>query len=264
MGFYIEELPTELNGITMQEADCLADEFLKDTHCNRMWDAMRALRDFYETVISEAVEVVDRKTEPNAIQHVQHVESVKDETGRWVRVGQWEWEHHTDSTHFGKAKGESVTSNKVETEPQTDYTPDCPFCKRYGTEDCLGSDCRHYKTYKTEPSGYNLKPVEDEPQTCEECEHWSDTEDGCADRHGCKTEPQTETKTETQNSNLTFEKADERCKGCNHYKLTCDLFSEICRYEPKDEPQTDCTNCDQVGRCERGKAVDCPLTERSE
>ena len=27
-----------------------------------------------------------------------------------------------------------------------------------------------------------------EPQTCEECEHWSDTEDGCADRHGCKTE----------------------------------------------------------------------------
>ena len=54
--------------------------------------------------------------------------------------------------------------------------------------------------------------------------------------------PQTETQTETQNSNLTFEKADERCKGCNHYKLTCDLFSEICRYEPKDEPQT-CDTC---------------------
>ena len=48
------------------------------------------------------------------------------------------------------------------------------------------------------------------------------------------------TQTETQNSNLTFEKADERCKGCKHYKLTCDLFSEICEYEPKDEPQTDC------------------------
>lgn len=54
-----------------------------------------------------------------------------------------------------------------------------------------------------------------------------------------KTDLQTETKTETQNSNLTFEKADERCKGCGHYKLTCDLFSEICRYEPKDEPQTE-------------------------
>ena len=47
------------------------------------------------------------------------------------------------------------------------------------------------------------------------------------------------TQTETQNSNLTFEKADERCKGCKHYKLTCDLFSEICKYEPKDEPQTE-------------------------
>ena len=30
------------------------------------------------------------------------------------------------------------------------------------------------------------------------------------------------------------------------------------------EPQTDCTTCDQVGRCERGRAVECPLTERSE
>ena len=56
-----------------------------------------------------------------------------------------------------------------------------------------------------------------EPQTCEECEHWSDTDDGCADRHGCKT-----------------------------------------------EPQTDCTNCDQVGRCDRGRAVECPQTGRSE
>jgi hypothetical protein len=47
--------------------------------------------------------------------------------------------------------------------------------------------------------------------------------------------PQTETKTETQNSNLTFKKADERCEVCGHYKLTCDLFSEICRYEPQTE-----------------------------
>lgn len=30
------------------------------------------------------------------------------------------------------------------------------------------------------------------------------------------------------------------CETCEHYKLTCDLFSEICKYEPKDEPQTDC------------------------
>ena len=32
-------------------------------------------------------------------------------------------EYHTDTTHFGKAKGESVTTNKIDDEPQTD----CPW-----------------------------------------------------------------------------------------------------------------------------------------
>ena len=59
----------------------------------------------------------------NADNAFQSVESVKDETGRWVRVGQWEWEHHTDTTHFGKAKGESITTDKIEDEPQTSGTP---------------------------------------------------------------------------------------------------------------------------------------------
>ena len=77
MGFYIEELPTELNGITMEEADYLADEFLKDEPCNRMWDAMRALRDFYETVTSEAVELADRKTE-NSSEKPNNYEDLQD------------------------------------------------------------------------------------------------------------------------------------------------------------------------------------------
>ena len=29
------------------------------------------------------------------------------------------------------------------------------------------------------------------------------------------------------------------CETCRHYTLACDLFSEICKYEPKDEPQTE-------------------------
>lgn len=34
------------------------------------------------------------------------------------------------------------------------------------------------------------------------------------------------------------------CETCKHYKLTCDLFSEICKYEPKIEPTTeDCDYC---------------------
>ena len=36
------------------------------------------------------------------------------------------------------------------------------------------------------------KTEQTESSRCENCEHWSDTEDGCADRHKCKTEPQTE------------------------------------------------------------------------
>ena len=48
------------------------------------------------------------------------------------------------------------------------------------------ASCVDFDKYVGEVSG------KDEPQTCEECEHWSDTEDGCADRHGCKDKPQTD------------------------------------------------------------------------
>lgn len=36
------------------------------------------------------------------------------------------------------------------------------------------------------------------------------------------------------------------CETCRHYKLACELFSEICKYEPKDEPLTAdyCDTCD--------------------
>lgn len=29
------------------------------------------------------------------------------------------------------------------------------------------------------------------------------------------------------------------CDTCRHYKLACELFSEVCKYEPKDKPQTE-------------------------
>ena len=35
---------------------------------------------------------------------------------------------------------------------------------------------------------------------------------------------------------------DERCKGCKHYKLACDLFSEICKYEPITHTETQNSN----------------------
>ena len=100
----------------------------------------------------------------------------------------------------------------------------------------LDTYCEH-QIYDWNPDG-TINIVEcgyepkDKPQTCEECEHWNDTEEGCADRHGCKTEPtcskmeqvdkdinvrskdKPTTQTETQNSNLTFEKADESQTDC--------------------------------------------------
>lgn len=30
-----------------------------------------------------------------------------------------------------------------------------------------------------------IEALSTEPSKCEDCEHWNDTEDGCADRHGC-------------------------------------------------------------------------------
>lgn len=89
-------------------------------------------------------------------------------------------------------------------------------------------DCHHFDNDDRKTESDSEKP--------NNCEDWQDWKDKMW-AEAVAAEPKTQTK--TQNSNLTFEKADERCKGCNHYKLTCDLFSEICEYEPKDEPQYD-------------------------
>ena len=120
--------------------------------------------------------------------------------------------------YFGTVPSEIIADRK--TEPNCSEKPNnckdepmktadyCDICKRDMCEDCIADATNPYCV----PSHFeiNYKP-KDEPTT----------------------------QTETQNSNLTFEKADERCKGCKHYKLTCDLFSEICKYEPKYEPQTE-------------------------
>ena len=46
--------------------------------------------------------------------------------------------------------------------------------------------------------------------------------------------------TETQNSNLTFEKRTMRdCYNCKRYETEGECIE--CHYEPKDEPQTDCS-----------------------
>ena len=44
------------------------------------------------------------------------------------------------------------------------------------------------------------------------------------------------------------------CETCRHYTLACDLFSEICKYEPKDEPMKTADYCDI---CKQDMCEDC-------
>ena len=67
----------------------------------------------------------DRKTEPTISKmeqvdkdiNVRSKDEPQTESLEQFRVG---LEYHTDTTHFGKTKGESVTTNKIEDEPQTE------------------------------------------------------------------------------------------------------------------------------------------------
>ena len=109
-----------------------------------------------------------------------------------------------------------------QTEPQTERikTLDyCDICNHKGCDNCIANSLDDYCV----PSGY-------EPTT----------------------------QTETQNSNMTFEKRTMLdCYNCKRFETEDECIE--CRYEPKDEPQTDCDHkCIQteIG-CEK---PDCPWT----
>ena len=53
-----------------------------------------------------------------------------------------------------------------------------------------------------------------EQTRCEECDHWDDTEDGCAERHDCKTEPNL-----TCTVDCDLFKKDGTCLGCYRYDI---------------------------------------------
>ena len=75
----------------------------------------------------------------------------------------------------------------------------------------------------------------DTPQTdCETCKHYKLACELFSEI--CKYEPTTQT--ETQNSNLTFEKRTMRdCYNCKRYETEGECIE--CHYEPKTEPQTE-------------------------
>lgn len=129
-----------------------------------------------------------------------------------------------------------------------DYIRDIQYCPVCG---------RKLRAEQTEPS-------DDPEQFCREhkCTYYRPQEGGCTKNIGdCPfyTEPTTEDCSMVETMS---------CQECKHWIYDdrwgwfCPLKSQDeCRYEPKDKPQTDCTTCDQVGRCERGRAVECPLTD---
>lgn len=55
--------------------------------------------------------------------------------------------------------------------------------------------------------------------------------------------PKGESITTNKTEQNSSEKANN-CESCRHYTLACDLFSEICKYEPKDEPMKTTDYCD--------------------
>ena len=127
----------------------------------------------------------DRKTE-NSSEIPNNCEKTDCDTCRYA--GECDWEPWQECPYEPKDEPTISKMEQVEDEPMktTDY---CDICKRDMCEICVADATNPYCV----PSHYEINyDPKDEPQTCEECEHWGDTEDGCADRHGCKTEPQTD------------------------------------------------------------------------
>ena len=90
--------------------------------------------------------------------------------------------------------------------------------------------CKDYCKYPDIESGNKLADICDKcpMNKCEEL-RWAE-----------QTEPTT--KTETQNSNLTFEKRTMRdCYNCKRYETEDECIE--CHYESKDKSQTDCKTC---------------------
>ena len=122
------------------------------------------------------VEIANRKTEPQKIGYCNECNWFRDKQvcGRCRSKNLYAPKHEPQTMYYPQVDG--ITPSVIaKDEPQTYViNPQEP------TNDDKCFECDDFFT-----CGGQCNKIEDEPQTCEECEHWSDTEDGCADRHGC-------------------------------------------------------------------------------
>ena len=148
-----------------------------------------------------------------------------------------------------------------QTEPNcSEFPNNCDTCRNKGFEGCeqpcLGCGCCGLYEPKTEPQTERIKTLD----YCDICNHKGC--DNCIannlDDYCVPSGYEPTTQTETQNSNMTFEKRTMLdCYNCKRFETEDECIE--CRYEPKDEPQTDCDHkCIQteIG-CEK---PDCPWT----
>lgn len=130
---------------------------------------------------------------------------------------------------IGVKKG--LAQSKADT-PQTDEIGDCNSCEYLGDLRCgMCTNGSGYRRRADTPQTDLLvktphKSRESHEKNCEACrdkdayDEWQGNCDEC--ENGSMYTPQTD------------------CDTCRHYKLACELFSEICKYEPKaDTPQTE-------------------------
>jgi len=126
------------------------------------------------------------------------------------------------------------------TEPSRSEKPNnCDTCRHKGVEGCeqpcLGCGCCGLYEAMTGNDKLKEKVVEF-IKSCARCKHRPIGAMMCEE--SCHYEPKTETQTETQNSNLTFEKRTMRdCYNCKRYETEGECIE--CHYEPKDKPQTE-------------------------
>ena len=121
-----------------------------------------------------------------------------------------------------------VVSIAEQTEPSTEVeTMSCAECKHrpIGAEIC--EEACHYESqtdwhYDEQDATWYPYKHEYEPKTEPSTDGYA-----CLKKVGAKAN-QTEPNSSEKPNN---------CETCRHYTLACDLFSEICKYEPKDEPQ---------------------------
>ena len=94
------------------------------------------------------------------------------------------------------------------------------------------------------------------PNNCETCKWWEEDTNFChskadSDDHSCHYEQKTEPQTELVNDSQIlvkdlvdgeFNPYDEDCMRCKHLKLKCEFIPTYCKFESRDEPQTERSN----------------------